>query len=351
MGAKSWIQGAVKRDMNKFRITADIALKIITDVLHNAEIDSIIESTPEAPEQWKGKKISEILNIEYYAYKNRPKPSEEIIEEQLTENREADTLQAVNRSFCVLELGGIERLFSKDKDVLTAQPTLEYIIQSDKIKLLEYWLETANMALSGVWMPIEVTFTEKTEQGEILTVTETRKVLIIFSNISIREYKQSSQVGESIVAQVGVTMEFTPPVATYSDYTVTIAFTDDDGNEKAAMLPVTSIATNKTNTQKSLAQINSCDIKTINISRATTFAFTFDGYIGNAFVDYVMDKTLKAEPIEDTNKSYYLTIKRYDKEYTHECIIQDHKITMQDNISLETHAIIFTKKYKEVGSA
>ena len=67
--------------MNKIRITADAVLAIVRGIFEDEDVDVIIDDT-DAPETWQGKKISEILNVEYFTLKHRAKSTQDTNKEK-----------------------------------------------------------------------------------------------------------------------------------------------------------------------------------------------------------------------------------------------------------------------------
>ncbi len=58
--------------MNKVRITADAVLTIVRSIFKDEDINTVTEDIEKsAPEEWRGKTVSEILNVEYYTFKHR----------------------------------------------------------------------------------------------------------------------------------------------------------------------------------------------------------------------------------------------------------------------------------------
>ena len=103
--------------MKKIKVSADTVLSILQGIMNDEEINTVIDD-PSAPEQWKNKKINEVLNVDYYTFKHRPFDTELVVRE-LVEQGGENILQSLNKSFCLLSLVSTERVYSKDNDIVT----------------------------------------------------------------------------------------------------------------------------------------------------------------------------------------------------------------------------------------
>lgn len=317
---------------NKVKVSANAVLTIIQGIFNDDEVNTVIDD-PSAPREWKGKRIQDILNVEYFTFKHRPLSSEEIIAEKLREGREANTLEALDRGFCVVSLGGVERLFSKDVDMATVTASMEYWVQTDKIQLLEYLIEDSNLAANGIRIPVVF--------GE-----ETRQAVIIFSPLNVVDVQTESSCGEMAVCEVTVNLLLYPDVASYSDYTVKFEWMQEDG-QKSADVPLTSFSAINTMTQKAVPYVAAPrKVGNINLSCANSFVLVFDGY-NNDFINYITDKALSGAGDTDNNQAYTMTITRREATYVHEVVIKDHQIIANDDTGNETHTLCVVTRGQE----
>ncbi len=317
--------------MKKIKITADGVLDIIDGIFTDTDINITIDDTS-APESWQGKTIAEILNVEYYTFKHRPTSTEEIINQILKDTEVAKKLAAVNRAFCLLSLGNIERLFSKDNDMLVLSANLEYYIQTSKVKLLEYLIEDCNIALSGLRVPV-------TFDGD-----ETRKAIIIFDRPNITDIQTATIFGEMALVDIAVNIIFYPDAISYSDYTVQVSFVDNTSTQQICDLPLSSFSFASTMTLDPVPYVKSPQqVGSINLSRAITFVLVFDGY-NNAFVNHVAAKSLGTGG--DNNELFQLTITRNGTSYTHDVIIKDHQVIVAADTSNEIHTLTLVTRGK-----
>lgn len=321
--------------MNKVRITADAVLAIIRGIFEDEDVNIVIDD-PEAPEGWNGKTVSEILNVEYYTYKHRPKSTQEAIKAILAEKGQTNELEALNCAYGLLTVETIERLFSKDVDMVVLGAKLQYYIQTEKIKLLEYLIEDSNIATSGLRIPVQFG-------------TETRKAVVFFDRPLVSDIQTAAPFGEMANVDVDIAILLYPDVVSYSDYTVNIGFTDN-GEYKSADVPLSSFSIANVMTQDAAPAIGAREsVGNINLSRATSFVLVFEGY-NNAFINYITQKALTANAA-DNNEPFTLSVTRAGKTYTHTVVVKDHQITTNADTGNETHTLSFVKRGLKNGTA
>ncbi len=319
----------------KVRITADAVLAIVRAIFEDEDVNITIDD-PNVPEEWQGKTVSEILNVEYYTFKHRPSSTQDTIQKILKEKGEANELAALNCAYGLLSIETIERLFSKDVDMVVLQAALSYYIQTDKIKLLEYLVEDANIATSGIRIPVQFG-------------SETRKAVVFFNRPIVSDIQTSAPFGEMANVDVDVSILLYPDVVSYSDYTVNIGFTEN-GKAKSADVPLSSFSIANVMTQDAAPAIGAREsVGNINLSRATSFVLVFEGY-NNAFINYITQKALTAN-VADNNEPFTLSVTRAGKTYTHTVVVKDHQITTNADTGNETHTLSFVKRGLKNGTA
>lgn len=320
--------------MNKVRITADAVLAIIRSIFEDEDVNITVDDA-EAPETWQGKTVSEILNVEYYTFKHRPNSTQDAVKNILAAKGEANELAALNCAYGLLTIEEIERLFSKDVDMVVLSASLQYYIQADKIKLLEYLIESCNIATSGLRIPVQFG-------------SETRRAVIFFNRPNVGDIQTAAPFGEMANVDVDAAILLYSDVVSYSDYTVNIGFTDNDV-EKSADVPLSSFSVAETMTQDAVPGIKAREsVGQINLSRATSFVLVFEGY-NNEFINYITDKALTTDGT-DNNQPFTLNITRADKTYTHTVTVKDHQITVNADTGNETHTLTFVKRGMKNGT-
>lgn len=315
----------------KVKVTADAVLAIVQSIFNDEDVNIVVDD-PSAPPSWQGKTVEEILNVEYYTFKHRPISTQTVINKMLEENGQTNLLAGLNRAFCLLSLSNIERLYSKDVDMAVLGASLEYYIQTSKIKLLEYLIEDCNIATSGIRIPVAFG-------------NETRQAVVIFGRPGIGDIQTAASFGEMALVDVPVSIILYPDAASYSDYIITIE--RYDGSEPiASQIPVSSFAVTSNTVQKATPRMNAPqDTGNINLSKANSFVLVFDGY-NNDFINYITAKTCQgdATPEIDNNEVFLLKITRGAAEYSHAVIVKDHQITVSADTSNETHTLALVKR-------
>lgn len=325
--------------MAKVKISADTVLTILKGIMEDEDINCTI-ADPSAPKEWKGKTLQEVLNVDYYTFKHRPIDTEIVVEELMQQGKEVDELEALKRAFCILSLNSTERVFSKTNDIVTVSVSLEYWIQTEKIKLLEDMVEDIIVESTGIRIPVKIG-------------NEERQVILAIGNLQISELQEATEFGEMAVCELEVDLMFYPKATSMSDYKVEFAVVDEDTNTSEWVeVPCSSISFSKSMTQKAVPNANKPkSVGNINLSSAKAIVLVFDGY-KNKFIDKLSNDTLLGDLTDkgtetedqDNNESIILRITRDDVQNYYNCVIKDHTITVQENTGNETHSLTLTKR-------
>ena len=319
--------------MAKIKVSADAILAILQGIMNDAEINYIIKD-PSAPDEWKGKNVQEILNVEYYTFRHSPMDTELIVRELIEKGQDVNVLHALTRSFCILSLTSTERVYSKDNDIVTVSANLEYWLQADKVKLLEDMVEDISIATNGERISVQI--------GE-----EERQVLVAPGTLDIGELQEATEFGEMVVCDWSVDFVFYPNVVSRSDYTAEIM--KDDVWVK---LPFSSLSFANSMTQKATPFVNNVyNVGSTNLSKVKTIVFTFDGYANEVIDEIVNDSLAGEDKVVDNNKSILLRLTRRNKMFYHNCTIKDHTITVQEDTGNETHSLTLTTRGIKDGSS
>lgn len=307
----------------KVKITADALLKIVQAIFTDEEIDIKIKDDS-LPKDWQGKKISQVLNVTYFTFKHRAASTDDLMKMLLTDPETKNLLGGVNRAFCNLSFNSIERTFSKDTDTVVTGASLTYYIQTSKLKLLEYLIETSSIATNGLRIPVQFG-------------AETRRAVIVFDRLISNSITTATTYGEMSACTVDLDILFTTDVVTYSDYTVNFSWQDGE-TVSSADIPLTSFSTVDTMTQQAVPLIaNRRKVGGINLSCGNSFVLVFEGY-NNAFVDFIADKALSPDASEN-NQTYAMTVTRKGKPYLHNVVVKDHQITVNADTGNEVHTL------------
>lgn len=319
--------------MSKIKLSADTVLALLKGIMEDPAINYTIADV--SMPDWLNKTVQEALNVEYYTFRHRPADTEVVIGELIKQGLPSSELQALTRSFCILSLGHIERVFSKNNDILTIPVNLEYWIQSDKVKLLEDMFEDISVETIGERIPVQIG-------------TEERQMVIALGSLNVSEIQETTEYGEMTVCDIDIDLIIHPNVSTMSDYKVEFSI-----DKKWIQVSISSLATSNNMTQKSVPKANNVrEVGNINLSRVKTFVMTFDGY-KNEFVDKLATDLISDDSANegmDNNESIFLRITRNDKTFIHECVIKDHTMTIQEDTGNETHSLTLTKRGMKNGA-
>lgn len=299
------LAGAVKGGyVEKVIITADTVLSIIQTVFNDNDIDQIQSS--DLPEEWQGKSIQEILNIKYYTFKHRPESTEMIIAEKKQAGVDYNELEALNRAFGCLVLSNVDRIFAKNTDVATCSATLDFWVQTSKIKLLEYLIDKVNIALSGRVLPIDFQMGTGNE-----THIEHRTVAMVFGNLTSPEFEPDSPIGESVKCSVDVQLTIQPETILMSNIKFEFATTqpvsqniDNAWDSVMTEVVVEDFNLVITPQPKSIPlMLNNSQTGMVNLSKGRNFALTIPVIKGNTFVQWLKNY---AWGVVDVNSPVYL---------------------------------------------
>lgn len=324
---------------NKIKISADTILSILKGLMNTEDINYTI-TDKSAPIEWQGKTVQEALNVDYYTFRHRPMDTEIVIRDLMQQGLESDSLYSLNRSFGVLSLSSVERVFSKENDIVSVSANLEYWVQSDKVKLLEDMFEDMTVETTGIRVPVQI--------GK-----EMRKAIVVFGNLNVTELQETTEFGEMAVCDIDIDMVFYPDVISMSDYKVEFLITDEEtGTGKWEEVPISGFSFSKTMTQKAVPNANKPkSVGNINLSSAKTFDLTFDGY-KNKFIDKLTNDTMLGDFTEngdeteeqDNNESIILRITRDDVQNYYNCVVKNHTLSIQANTGNETHSLTLVKR-------
>jgi len=330
--------------MRKCTITADTVLSIVQKVFNDNEIDIITE--PSFPKSWQGKSITQVLNIKYYTFKHRPESTEQIIAQKRREGVPVNELEALNRAFGCLTLSTVERIFSTNNDIATCDATIDFWLQTSKIKLLEYLIEKTTVALSGVVLPVDFTF----EDGTI----ESRNANIVLGRLNSPEFDNESQIGESVRCSLAVQMTVQPPTTMMSNYKFEFAYIPPEFPEDGSApnwdyvmneIPVLTFQFATTMNQKGVPVMNRPQrTGVINLGLGGTMAFTFDGLRDVNFINWLTERILNTNSVQvgppvDNNQPIFVRITRGNIVAIHAMVITQHSITVSDDGTNEVHSL------------
>ena len=230
--------------MNRVKITADGLLQIVTGLFDKC--DYTIDDKLSALD---GKRMTEVLNIEYYTFKKRLQPASDYIESME---------KSLQRSFCLVELTNVERLYSKDLDYVSVDGKLTLWLQSYKVKLLESFIETCNRALCG-------------EVVSTVVNGEERAMLFSFGRPEVISSDAHSEIGDSVIIEIALGAEIAPGINSYNEYKLEFKFDDED---TFLVVPYTSWIYSYNTSQTAIPCANKSDSGFINVTQSNNISLT-----------------------------------------------------------------------------
>lgn len=322
--------------MAKIKVSADTVLSILKGIMEDGDINSTITDVS-APKEWQGKKVQDILNVDYYTFKHRPIDTEIVVEELMKQGKDVGELEALKRAFCILSLNSTERVFSKNNDIVTISASLEYWIQTEKIKLLEDMVEDIVVESTGIRIPVKIG-------------NEERQVLLAVGNLQISELQEATEYGEMAVCELDVDMVFYPKATSMSDYKVEFLVKEEENSDEDWVeVPCSNIALTTTMTQKSTPLANKPrNVGNINLSSVRSITLSFDGY-KNKFIEKLVKFSFTQEQI-DNNQAFLLKLTRNDDSYTYSMILKEHTITIKEEAGNEVHGLTLTTRGMKDGT-
>lgn len=312
--------------MGKVRITENAMLQIVTGVFNEIDI-KFEENDISVPPDWRGKTINEAINIDYYTFKYRPLSTTELIAKKVQDNAtRIDNLESLKRSFCLLYLGQVKRVFAKDIDKAEIPVNLEFWVQTNKIQLLETLISECNIGLIGERITVQIG-------------AETRRAAIVFGNLNVIDVVTGLPCGEMTTVTCECTVELSPDIYDYSDYKITIVW-----DSYSVDLPIYDLSIEENMTAKSVPYVNTPQ-STGNINLASADVFTLGFYgLNNSFVNFITNNTLADSSNKENNKVFKMTIRRGNSSYECNVVISRHTINVQPGTGYETHTLTLVRK-------
>ncbi len=264
-----------------------------------------------------GKKLQEILNVQYYTFKHRIEESKSL----------AESLERLNKGYCQIIINNIERTFAADDDQISVEGVLKYWLQSEKIEFLEDLIEECNINLQGTKIRLDI----KDSQG-----VQSRKVALTFGALSIVEFNSESSIGEAFKVDVPYSILINPDTVSYEDYSLEI---------NGESFPIMSFSVSMNMTTKAIPlMLKRHSTGTINLSKVKMFNFTFPGYASSKIIDELTSLALNDN--HDNNKTYRLKISRKEVGFIVDTVIDNIQLKVDDGPGVEIISVSFAVKGK-----
>lgn len=188
----------------------------------------------------KTEDLAKYLNIDFYSWKQRLLEKENGVDSDAGLTMYESWLKSLNYSmneaYALVELTNDEVTPSQDIDNATKEGKITFIIQTNKIKNLDYYVNKLRNKYMGV--PVSM----QNEFGETL------KAYILIGILLYEDEPATLQFGECITASVGFRIAYLADADTYSDNEILFSFDGDDeydangniiGDTKYLSVPIT----------------------------------------------------------------------------------------------------------------
>ena len=313
--------------MVRTRFTANTLKDIVNRILSDEEINIEIS---DGKEEWIGKTVMQVLNTHYYTFKHKVSSNTEkmAVMQSQDDTLQEDTLDVTKQSYCLVTINTQQRQFSKNIDQISVEGNLEYWLQSEKVHLLEDLIESANLATCGLRIPLEIN-------------GQNKNIIIWFDSFSVSSLDQSN-LGETIIVNVGVSLLVKPMYSSYSDYKFEFLIGDTYYE-----LPITSFNYDNEMVQKSLPRMNRpSSTDNLNLSNVTCFTLNYNLDKNNQVAKMFRSDSLKKSAIDITelpsnNKIYTMRLTvNNDEQYTYQLILKSHKGQVNNTIDDEGNTIV-----------
>lgn len=184
------------------------------------------------------KDLAEYLNINFYTWKQRVVDNSDYIEQPLSvfDSWVQSINFSLNESYALIEKVDEEVTVSQDIDNATYRGKITFLIQTNKVKNLEYYVTKLRTKFLGFPQSIQNSY------------GATIKAFILIGSLTYEEEPFATQLGECIIASLNFNISYLENALTYSDTEVLISLDGDDeydengqiiGETKYLSLPLT----------------------------------------------------------------------------------------------------------------
>lgn len=163
--------------------------------------------------------LAEALNVYFYSWKNRlvEKGNPYLTPQYSTFDDWVLSLNfSMNESYCLVEITREEATQSQDIDNGTKEGKLTFLIQANKIKNIDYYVEKVRNKYLGEPQTIQ------NSNGDML------KAYMVLGALTYEQEPIMTALGECYIANCNFSINYLTSALTYSDINVAISFTGDD---------------------------------------------------------------------------------------------------------------------------
>lgn len=293
--------------------------------------------------------LAQYLNIEFYKWKDRlVSVDERSIDE--TDSRLSvleDWVQSLNfsmnQSYALVEKIDSEVVASQDIDSATIIGRISFLVQTDKVNNLDYYVTKIRNNFLGVPQEIQNSY------GDII------KAFIMIGDLVYENEPFMTQLGETVIVSSNFRISYLANALTYSDTEIQISLDgddlyDEDGNivdangqpteTKYLTMPITKATWQNIFTSQPLVMQNRPDL-TGFITQSLATAKTLSFYDFNKPLTMEFDKLFwrcaclrydgKLEPVKNVNIPVYFRIIRDGHSYVFHDVIDNMQKVLTNN--------------------
>ncbi len=164
------------------------------------------------------KDLAEYLNINLYTWKQRVVDNSDYVEQPLSvfDSWVQSINFSLNESYALIEKVDEEVTVSQDIDNATYRGKITFLIQTNKVKNLEYYVTKLRTKFLGFPQSIQNSY------------GATIKAFILIGCLNYDEEPFATQLGECIIASLNFNISYLENALTYSDTEVLISLDGDD---------------------------------------------------------------------------------------------------------------------------
>lgn len=293
--------------------------------------------------------LAEYLNIEFYKWKDRivsvdDRPINE------TDNRLSvleDWVQSLNfsmnQAYALVEKVDSEVVSSQDIDSATIIGRISFLIQTDKVNNLDYYITKIRNNFLGVPQDIQNSY------GDII------KAYILIGDLTYENEPFMTQLGETVIVTSNFRISYLANALTYSDTEIQISLDGDDlydenGNivdangqpttTKYLTMPITKATWQNIFSSQPLVMQNRPDLTGFIVQSLAT-AKTLSFYDFNKPLTMKFDELFwrcaclrydgKLEPVKNVNIPVYFRVIRGEHSYVFHDVIDNMQKVLQNN--------------------
>ena len=286
--------------------------------------------------------IAEYLNVKFYNWKERLVSKEN---DGVDSNPSLSVFEtwvqslnfSMNEAYALVEKIDEEVTASQDIDSSTIIGKVTFLIQTDKIKNLDYYVTKIRNNFLGVPQDIQNSYGDKI------------KSFIMLGALSYDQEPFTSQLGECVVVSLNFRLSYLADALTYSDTEILISLDGDDeydengnvqGTTKYLSMPITKASFQNifgTNAVPTSSRPDLTGFIANSISNAKTLTFfDFNKDLTMKFNDLFwrcsairVDGVLKA--VEDVNIPVYIKVKSNNHFYIYKDVIENMQKSLTNN--------------------